>query len=314
MPWHAGADPDRAGRLRHLDCPEIENRWPDWRKPAAVVIGGSDAPSIHRFAVQCQHDGGEKPPMQDETPQTARDVAGRLDLKRSGRGWRGDCPACGYAGTFSVREGQGGRALYWCASCQDRDGLSRAIGGGTVAKLPPIDRAGEAEAKARKQDRALALWNNAVPIEGTRVALYLTRRGLPSLIGSPVLRYRRMTSHPASGESYSAMIALVADAAGNPLAIHRTYIASDGRKADVVPTKASLGPIWGGAIRLSPHDPDKPLVIGEGIETAASAGILFGFPAWSAVSCGNLGKGCPATIKMVMRDNQDGKVVAGLAA
>ena len=229
--------------------------------------------------------------MQDETPQTARDVAGRLDLKRSGRGWRGNCPACGYAGTFSVREGQGGRALYWCASCQDRDGLSRAIGGGTVAKLPPIDRAGEAEAKARKQGRALALWNNAVPIEGTRVALYLTRRGLASLIGSPVLRYRAMTSHPAGGGTYPAMVALVTDAADNPMAVHRTYLAPDGQKADVNPVKASVGPIWGGAIRLSPHDPDKPLIIGEGVETAASAGVLFGWPAWSAVSCGNMGRG-----------------------
>ena len=35
----------------------------------------------------------------------------------------------------------------------------------------------------------------------------------------------------------------------------------------------------------------KPLIIGEGIETAAAAAILFGWPAWSAISCGNLGAG-----------------------
>ena len=120
---------------------------------------------------------------------------------------------------------------------------------------------------------------------------YLPRRGLASLIGSPVLRYRSGTSHPAGGGTYSAMIALVTDAAGNPLAVHRTYLAPDVRKADVDPVRASLGPSWGGAIRLSPHDPDMPLIIGEGIETAASAGVLFGWPAWSAVSCGNMGKG-----------------------
>jgi len=229
--------------------------------------------------------------MHNETRPTARDIAGRLNLKRSGQSWRGDCPACGYAGTFSVREGHGGRALYFCASCQDRDGLSRAIGGDPVAKLSPIDRAAEAEAKARKQARALALWNSAGPIEGTRVALYLPRRGLASLIGSPVLRYLRMASHPAGGETYSAMIALVTDAADKPMAVHRTYLAADGKKADVVPVKASLGPIWGGAIRLSLHMPGTPLVIGEGLETAASAGHLMGLPAWAAVSCGNLGKG-----------------------
>ena len=230
--------------------------------------------------------------MQDETPQTARDVAGRLDLKRSGRGWRGNCPACGYAGTFSVREGQGGRALYWCASCQDRDGLSRAIGGGAVASMSPIDRVTAAEAKAQKRDRALALWNNAVPTEGTPAALYLANRRVAFLVGSRALRFSRMTSHPAGDRrTYPALIALVTDATGTPTAVHRTYLDRDGQKADCFPVKASVGPIWGGAIRLSPHDPDKPLIIGEGVETAASAGVLFGWPAWSAVSCGNMGKG-----------------------
>ena len=229
--------------------------------------------------------------MRDNQPTTARDIAAPFDLKPSGRSWRGDCPACSYAGTFSVTESRDGRALFWCASCQDRDGLSRAIGGDPVAKLPPIDRAAEAATKAQKRDRAIALWDGAGPIEGTRVALYLTRRGLASLIGSPVLRYRAMTSHPAGGGTYPAMVALVTDAADNPMAVHRTYLAPDGQKADVNPVKASVGPIWGGAIRLSPHDPDKPLIIGEGVETAASAGVLFGWPAWSAVSCGNMGKG-----------------------
>jgi putative DNA primase/helicase len=59
----------------------------------------------------------------------------------------------------------------------------------------------------------------------------------------------------------------------------------------VTPVKASLGPIWGGAIRLHDLDPDRPLVIGEGIETSASAGRLMGLPAWAAISAGNLAKG-----------------------
>ena len=33
------------------------------------------------------------------------------------------------------------------------------------------------------------------------------------------------------------------------------------------------------------------MVIGEGIETAASAALLTGFPAWAAISAGNLAKG-----------------------
>ena len=88
------------------------------------------------------------------------------------------------------------------------------------------------------------------------------------------------------------MVARVVDAAGETVAVHRTYLRADGAgKAEVEPTKASLGPVWGGAIRLHPHDPGGPLVIGEGIETAASAGIMLQAPAWSAISAGNLGGG-----------------------
>ena len=87
------------------------------------------------------------------------------------------------------------------------------------------------------------------------------------------------------------MIALVTDVNGTPIAVHRTYLNRDGGKATVEPTKASLGPVWGSAIRLDPVAADKPLVIGEGIETAASAGRWLGCPAWAAISAGNMRKG-----------------------
>ena len=73
------------------------------------------------------------------------------------------------------------------------------------------------------------------------------------------------------------------------LGVHRTFLAPDGQKADVQPVKASLGPIWGGAIRLDPVAAG--LVIGEGIETAASAGLMLGLPAWAAISAGNMASG-----------------------
>ena len=87
------------------------------------------------------------------------------------------------------------------------------------------------------------------------------------------------------------MIALVSDVAGSPIAVHRTYLTRDGKKARIEPVKASLGSFWGGAIRLHALAADTPLVIGEGIETSASAGRLIGLPAWAAISAGNLAKG-----------------------
>ena len=85
------------------------------------------------------------------------------------------------------------------------------------------------------------------------------------------------------------------DAAGSPVALHRTYLARDGRgKADADPVRASLGPVWGGAVRLDPVAPE--LVVGEGIETSASAGRLLGLPAWAATSAG---KGSFTTLAML---------------
>ena len=89
-------------------------------------------------------------------------------------------------------------------------------------------------------------------------------------------------------QPYSVWSAILA---GVPLGIHRTYLASDGSKARVEPPKASLGPIWGGAIRLDTFAPELPLVVGEGIESSASAARLLGFPGWAAISAGNLGRG-----------------------
>jgi len=97
------------------------------------------------------------------------------------------------------------------------------------------------------------------------------------------------------------MVTLLTDAQGTRCAIHRTYLLKDGSgKAHVIPAKASLGQIWGCAIRLDPAG--RELVVGEGVETAASAGLLLGLPAWSACSAGNLARGLvlPSCIRSVV--------------
>jgi phage/plasmid primase-like uncharacterized protein len=105
------------------------------------------------------------------------------------------------------------------------------------------------------------------------------------------------------------MVALVSGVDGAGVAVHRTYLRRDGTgKADVEPSRAALGPIWGGVVRLYDHDPGKPLVVGEGIETAASAGVLLGFPAWAAISAGNMAKGLtlpPDAGKLVIAADPD---------
>ncbi len=222
----------------------------------------------------------------------ASDIAGHFGLKRYPRSWRGRCPSCDYATTFSVRTGRDGRVLLFCASCRDRDAIEEAVAramGRDHQAAPPPD-GDEAAQRQRKQDRALSLWRGSKPAPGTPADRYLTARGLSGLATSPALRFRADTPHPERGR-YPALIALVTYPDGTPLAIHRTYLTRDGGKASVEPPKASLGPVWGGAIMLQALESERALVIAEGIETAASAGVLMGLPAWAALSAGNMAKG-----------------------
>ena len=143
----------------------------------------------------------------------------------------------------------------------------------------------------RRQGAALRLVEGSLPALGTLADIYLTGRALPGLAASPALRFRQDTPHPEGGK-LPALVALVANADGRTVAVHRTYLARDGSgKASIQPDRASLGPVWGGAIRLAEATADGAVVIGEGIETAAPASRLIGLPAWAAISAGNLARG-----------------------
>jgi putative DNA primase/helicase len=142
---------------------------------------------------------------------------------------------------------------------------------------------------------------------------------LPGLAASPALRFRHDTPHPEGG-TLPALVALVTGADGRTVAVHRTYLAKDGNgKARVTPDRASLGPVWGAAIRLADPTADGAVVVGEGIETAASAGRLIGLPAWAAIFAGNLARGLilpPAIHRVVIAVDPDppGRAAAHEAA
>lgn len=242
-------------------------------------------------------------------------VASTLGLHRAGREWRGRCPACGYATSFTLSRGRDGRPLGWCASCQDNSAVAAALRAAGAGDVPEwhSDRTADTDAakaarNAAKQARALALWSSSTPAASSIADTYLAGRGLPGLAASPAMRFRADCWH-LSGGTLPAMIAAVTGPGGELVAVHRTYLAANGAgKANVEPAKASLGPIMGGAIRLSPFGDradsadTNEIVIGEGIESAASAGRLLGLPAWSAISAGNLAAGLvlPAEVRRVI--------------
>lgn len=223
---------------------------------------------------------------------TLRETADRLGLRHAGRDWRGDCPGCGYRDAFTLSE-RDGKILGWCASCQDRAAVTAILR--SVGALPPSandaplpTRASDAERRADSIERARQRWNGAEPItRGGAAFRYLEHRGIAEIAGSNALRWRPDTPHPGGGRRL-ALLARVDDVAGKFCGVQRIFLTPAGRKADVDPVKATLGAIAGNAVHIAPAAAE--MVIGEGIETSASAGLLLGLPAWAAISAGNLAK------------------------
>jgi len=223
------------------------------------------------------------------------DLGQRLGLRQRPRSWGGDCPACSYHNAFSMKPGKRSGVRAYCANgCtleQLDNALARALGADWAppAHLPDANIAAK---RAGKQAAAARLFRGSTPLTvADPGGLYLAGRGLSAVLSCPALRYRG-DCHHQSGGRLPALVAEVLDAAGQPIAVHRTYLARDGRKAAVDPVKMTLGPMRGGAIRLTPDSaPPSELVIGEGIETSASAGLLLALPAWAALSAGNMGSG-----------------------
>lgn len=186
-------------------------------------------------------------------------------------------------------------------------------------------RADEAERKRREYERkarensirsARDIWFAAKPAEDGPVRDYLARRGisrrlLPIL--PPSLRFEAEARYviPVEGERNRwqtlhigpAMVAAVVDAQGRVTAVHRTWIDLEQPKGKVVlpdprkpgetlPAKKVLGSKKGGAIRLSSPKGAEIMVMGEGLETTATALVAHPYdqPAayWCGVDLGNM--------------------------
>ncbi|MEI6162290.1 MAG: toprim domain-containing protein, partial [Roseococcus sp.] len=170
-------------------------------------------------------------------------------------------------------------------SCADKAALAEAVTGKrpAIARQPDHAPADHADRRAA----ALRLWDAALPIEDTPGRHYLATRGLVLPDGA-ALRFLPNAKHP-SGARCMCMIALAVDDEGRGQAVHRTYLAPGGYgKARLDPPRATLGPVARAAVRLCLPRDGAALVIGEGIETSLSAGLLTGLPAWAALSAGNM--------------------------
>lgn len=208
------------------------------------------------------------------------------------------CPAHDdHSPSLSISTGDDGRLLLHCfAGCDFRD-IRAALNRrghltGANDPLPPDPirlavRKAEERAKTEKRSKiARRVWDEAVPIIGTRAERYLRGRGITCPLPD-TLRYIGNCWH-TSAKSAPALVSNVTGGGG--FAVHRTYLRDDGLgKANLDPVKVMLGPVAGGAVRLGSGP--GPLVVAEGIETALSLpnGILPE-PArvWAALSTGGM--------------------------
>lgn len=204
------------------------------------------------------------------------------------------CPVCQIErrkdqNALTLAEGRDGRLLLHCKKSGCDFGQVLDVAG--VSPTDAISPAAastfgydprEQEKAVRRERQATRLWNEAVPIENTGAEVYLRKRGITCPLPE-TLRFHPECWHP-SARRIPALVALVEG--GERIAVHRTYLDRDGSgKADVEPSKAMLGAVAGGAIRLA--EGSGTMVIAEGIETALSlASGLLREPAdiWAALS------------------------------
>ena len=229
-------------------------------------------------------------------PRRTRDVpvrAAQLSQRLGGsgepndKGWHScQCPAHDdTVSSLSLKDARRGRLLVRCfADCKvDKIAclLKEIAAGGAV--LPP----GPSPSQSVREPAdtvawARQIWEDTTALSGALAGNYLPARGITMSLPETLRAHPRLY-HKDSGTYHPALVAAVMNSSGEQVAIHRTWLASDGRgKADVTPTSMTLGPTRGHAVRLS--EGGDTLIVAEGIETALSASMMFGAPAWAALS------------------------------
>jgi putative DNA primase/helicase len=230
---------------------------------------------------------------------TAEALAKALGGRKAGAVWMARCPAHDdRAPSLAIADATNGKVLVRChAGCDQRDVIAalRARGAWGSARqsadqfFRKVDRETPAESNRdalKRTGAALAIWRASHLAEETPVETYLRSRGIAIPV-PPAIRFHDGLKHP-TGAVWPAMVALVTQGvAGNPIGIHRTFLARDGKgKAPVEPAKMMLGPCRGGAVQLG--QPEGVLMVGEGIETCLAAMQATGNAAWAALSTSGL--------------------------
>lgn len=226
----------------------------------------------------------------------AQDTTIALGGRWTGREGRALCPVCGGSKDnppLSIQDGLKGLLIYChkseCSFKAIADELRlRGLDGAlreqdTGQNLIELREAARDDIK-KKADQAQRCWAETEDLSGAMLA-YLEHRQIS--FRPATLRAHPACWHGPTADRYPAMIARVDGA--DSFAVHRTYLTSYGRKAEIAPNKMTLGRVWGGAVRLATEDTPL-LIVGEGIESTLSFAQIEGRLAnvWAALSTSGL--------------------------
>ena len=210
------------------------------------------------------------------------------------------CPACGTdprkrdMGVTVVGEGHGVAHCFKCHCVETRRqqrALTLAEKAVLARRMDALRRRHDAQQQIRRAanaERNAALWAQCVPLSpGDPVARYLARRRLDAGPAPSCLRLHPALPYWHDGSKlgeYPAMVAPLVAPDGRMLALHRTYLTSDGNKADVPTVKKLTGAAAAVAGTCIPLAVPARGVIGiaEGIETAIAAAQASGVPTVAA--------------------------------
>lgn len=196
-----------------------------------------------------------------------------------------------------------------------REGLAM-LEGGQMPVAPVRQVVANDRTDAERKAKAAAVWSSAVAIGGTPAETYLRRRGvtlpLPDCLRFARLRFMKEPN------LRPCLVGLVQALDGLPQAVHRIYLNENGGKADLPggKVKFSLGPLGGGAIRLSATSPEMGLCAS--VEDGLSLIELTGLPVWAVTGDTMLDKASlPPVVRSVVIGHdadQSGLNAAGRAA
>jgi putative DNA primase/helicase len=231
----------------------------------------------------------------------ASTIAEALGGRRNGSGWIARCPAhADRTPSLSINDGNGGRPLLFChAGCQQGHVIDALRHRGLWAEGArhhsptsrlPSPRPATRLPSAQRTERALSIWEQALPPAGTPVEIYLAKRGLmlPDVVGEQAIRFHPQC--PFGTAVTPAMVALIRDIrTDESIGIHKTALDREGNKIEIAGLDRRMaGRVAGGAVKLTDDgEVTIYLGIGEGIESVLSMRLLPEFgnsPAWALLS------------------------------